>query len=120
MRILANENLPLEVVEALREAGHSTAWIREDAPGSTDAEVLARSVREDRLLLTLDRDFGALVFQHGADASRGIVLFRIVMLPDDLARFVARALGSRTDWSGHFSVVDLQRIRMRPLPSKAR
>lgn len=120
MRFLANENLPGAVVEALRQAGHSTAWIREDAPGSTDIAVLARSVQEDRVLLTHDRDFGALVFLHGAEASRGVVLFRIVMPPQDLARFAVRALGSRSDWAGHFSVIDLSRIRMRPLASKAR
>jgi predicted nuclease of predicted toxin-antitoxin system len=118
MRILADENLPAELVRALREAGHSTAWIREDAPGSTDVDVLARSVKEDRILLTFDRDFGALVFQHGENGSRGIVLLRIVMPPDELARFVSRTLDSRSDWAGHFSVVDLRQIRMRRLPSK--
>ena len=83
-------------------------------------ETLRESVREDRVLLTLDRDFGAMVFLRGADASRGVVLFRIVMPSDDLARFVVRAPGSRVDWAGHFSVIDLKRIRMRSLPSKAR
>lgn len=31
MRLLANENFPLDAVEALREAGHDVLWIREDA-----------------------------------------------------------------------------------------
>lgn len=31
MRLLANENFPLDAVIALREAGHNLAWIREDS-----------------------------------------------------------------------------------------
>jgi hypothetical protein len=43
MRILANENFPLDAVEALRANGHDVAWIREDARGSLDEQVLARA-----------------------------------------------------------------------------
>lgn len=56
--------------------GHDVVWIREAAPGSSDTAVLARALAEDRLLITLDKDFGELVFKCGATASRGIVLFR--------------------------------------------
>jgi hypothetical protein len=34
------------------------------------------SAAENRLLITFDKDFGELVFWRGAQASRGIVLFR--------------------------------------------
>jgi hypothetical protein len=36
MRFLANENFPLDAVEALRRSGHDVGWVRTDAPGSTD------------------------------------------------------------------------------------
>ena len=45
MRLLANENFPLDAVEALRENGHDIAWIREDARGSNDEQVLMRAQR---------------------------------------------------------------------------
>jgi hypothetical protein len=82
MRFLANENFPLAAVDALREASHDTACVREEAPGSTDEAVLDWAVREGRVLLTFDKDFGALVFRSGASASGGVVLFRVVMQPD--------------------------------------
>ena len=117
MRLLANENVPLAAVEALRRAGHDTAWIRGDAPGSTDESVLQRSVREGRLLLTFDKDFGVLVYRKGARAGRGVVVFRLAPLPPDaLARYIATTLASRSDWDGSFSVVEAGRVRMRPLP----
>lgn len=118
MRFLANENFPLTAVEALRQAGHEVAWVRADAPGSSDPQVLSRAVQESRILLTFDKDFGDLAFQAGLPAACGVVLFR---LPSNSAAGVAlqvlAAIQSRTDWSNHFTVVEPGRIRMRPLPS---
>ena len=118
MRFLANENLPLLAVEGLRRAGHDVGCVRTDDPGISDDEALARAVREDRVLLTFDKDFGALVFRRGARARRGIVLFRVPLTPpDDLAPFIVATIASRSDWEGYFSVVEPRRVRMRPLPA---
>ncbi len=119
MRFLANENFPFAAVTALRQASHDTAWVREEAPGSTDEAVRDWAVRDGRVLLTFDKDFGALVFRGGASASRGVVLFRVVMLPDELSRFVLETLEGRSDWEGNFSVVEPGRVRIRPLPSRS-
>ena len=117
MNFLANENFPLDAVEALRAAGHNVAWVRSDAPGSTDPQVLARAVAEQRTLLTFDKDFGELAFHGGLPAGCGIVLFRLQAgTATQLAALVSAAVAARTDWAGHFSVVELGRIRMRPLP----
>jgi len=51
MRLLADENFPGDVVSALRAAGHDVLWIRTDAPGITDQDVLARSLKDARVLL---------------------------------------------------------------------
>jgi predicted nuclease of predicted toxin-antitoxin system len=120
MRFLANENFPLAAVEALRNAGHDTAWVLSVAPGSTGDDVLRRSVDEHRVLLTFDKDFGELVFVRGEEASCGVVLFRVVLsTPEQTASFVAQTLAARGDWEGHFSVVEPGRIRMRALPTSA-
>lgn len=39
-RLLANENMPGPLINALRNVGHDVAWIVEDAPGAADAGVL--------------------------------------------------------------------------------
>lgn len=119
MRLCANENIPEECVSRLRQAGHDVLWIRETAPGSPDAAVLARTLAEERLLVTFDKDFGELVFRRGAKASHGIALFRISQpSPSVVAGRVATVLASRDDWHGHFSVVDDLTIRMRRLPEE--
>jgi predicted nuclease of predicted toxin-antitoxin system len=118
MRFLADENFPLAAVEALRGAGHDVAWVRVDSPGLPDEEVLARGLREDRLLLTFDTDFGGLAFRRGASTTRGVILFRVPVVPPSfLAQIIVTAIESRPDWQGHFSVVELGRVRMRRLPT---
>lgn len=116
MRLLANENFPRATVEALRARGDDVVWVRTDAPGATDDQVLARARAEQRVLLTFDKDFGELVLKRGLAASQGVVLFRLPMAkPAELTQRIVSALSSRTDWPGHFSVVEGERIRMRPL-----
>jgi predicted nuclease of predicted toxin-antitoxin system len=119
MRILANENFPGDAVLALREHGHDVAWVLTDAPGSGDVQVLERAQSENRVLVTFDKDFGELAFRSGLPATTGIVLFRI-SAPSSLhvVRVAIAALESRTDWDGHFAVVEDDRIRMTPLPKR--
>lgn len=117
MRLLANENFPLDAVLSLRAAGHDVAWIREDAPGARDPDVLARGQTEKRILLTFDKDFGELAFRARLDANSGIILFRIATpSAQHVARACVHVLASRNDWPGHFSVIEDERIRMTPLP----
>jgi predicted nuclease of predicted toxin-antitoxin system len=115
MRFLANENFPREAVTRLTEAGHDVVWIRTASPGSTDRDILAWAEREDRILLTFDQDFGELAWRAGLPAACGIVLFRMPMpAAVDVGAVIAAKLGERTDWAGHFSVIQPGRIRMRP------
>jgi predicted nuclease of predicted toxin-antitoxin system len=117
MKLLANENLPLDMVEALRDVGYEVAWIRADSPGADDVTVLARAVAENRVLITFDKDFGELAFQQKLPATCGIILLRITASSSqEAAKKVTTALTGRDDWSGHFSVIDDRRIRIRPLP----
>jgi predicted nuclease of predicted toxin-antitoxin system len=115
---LANENFPGDAVAALRNRGHDVVWIRTEAPGSSDEQVLTRAVADNRILITLDKDFGELAFHAGLPASCGVVLFRIRHTsPSHLAERTVMVLDSRTDWAGHFAVVSEDRVRMTLLPS---
>jgi predicted nuclease of predicted toxin-antitoxin system len=116
MCFLANENFPGEGVEALATAGHDVDWVRVSAPGMRDEQVLGRAVRDGRILLTFDKDFGELAWSRGLPASCGIVLFRIPMPPANVGALLAGRIAERQDWSGHFSVIEPSRVRMRPLP----
>jgi len=124
MRFLADENIPGNIVDSLRRAGHDVRWIRTDAPGCSDLDVLNLARRDQRVILTFDKDFGQLVFslnwlalEPGAPMVTGVILFRFQMCaPDIMLNQVMAVIQSRTDWEGHFSVIDEAGIRMRPYP----
>ena len=116
MRLLANENFPLDAVEALREAGHDVAWIREDAHGMADDKILLRAQEENRIVVTFDKDFGELAFRSKLPSQSGVILFRITpRSPQYVAQVALQALASRENWTGHFSVIEDNRIRMTAL-----
>ena len=116
MRLLADENMPGAAVEAFAAAGHDIVWVRLIAPGISDPDVLAWALREKRILLTFDKDFGALAAGSGLPPTCGIVLFRLPLLnPRDAGRRFVALLAQRSDWAGHFSVIEPGRIRMRPI-----
>lgn len=119
MWILANENVPASVVGALQAHGHDVCWARKECPGDSDAEVLARANSGNRIVLTFDKDFGQLAFRSDLPAVSGIVLLRLRLAsPGEIAGQIVAALDSRSDWPGHFSVIEPDRIRMTPLPTK--
>jgi predicted nuclease of predicted toxin-antitoxin system len=115
MRLLANEDLPDEAVTALRSAGHDVVWVRTEAPGMGDPDVLALAAREERILLTFDKDLGELA-KAVLPTTCGIVLLRVQLpKPGDVGQRLAGLITSREDWAGHFSVIEPGRVRMRPL-----
>ena len=117
MRILADENVPRLVVASLAEQGHEVAWVAEAGSGEADAALIERAVREDRVVLTSDRDFGRLALRQAEVPPPGVVLLRLEGLsPSGLARAVAEALNSRNDWRGHIAVIEPGRIRLSALP----
>jgi predicted nuclease of predicted toxin-antitoxin system len=120
VRILANENVPGEIVQGLRAQGHDIVWIRTEAPGSADSEVLALAQTEKRIIVTFDKDFGELAFRWGLPATCGIILIRLLAPSStQLQQAVLTALKSRQeqDWVGMFSVVEAGRVRITPLPA---
>jgi predicted nuclease of predicted toxin-antitoxin system len=111
MRFLANENFPGAAVTALEAAGHDIVWVRIAAPGTC-----WHGSREERVLLTLDKDFGELARGSALPRSCGVVLFRTPMpRPSDVGQQLAELITARDDWAGYFSVIEPGRVRMRPL-----
>ena len=63
MLLLADENTP-ETDRALRSAGHDVYSATESSPGAADVSHVERAIRDDRLILTFDRDFGELAVRN--------------------------------------------------------
>lgn len=116
LKILANENVLRASVDRLRASGHDVAWVSELSPGATDQFVIELANREARLLLTFDKDFGEFAAKGGCQRHAGIILLRLsTPNPVIATERIVSVLESRSDWHGHFSVIDDHRIRMIPL-----
>ncbi|NLF09688.1 MAG: DUF5615 family PIN-like protein [Pirellulaceae bacterium] len=73
---LADENVHREVVASLRAEGRDVLDVRESGwSGSSDAELLRRAFASRRVILTHDRDFGALYIAR-LEPVYGIVYLR--------------------------------------------
>jgi predicted nuclease of predicted toxin-antitoxin system len=75
MRFLADESCDAALLRAMRGAGHDVTSASDTMRGATDQSVLEEALREQRLLMTEDKDFGELVFARGATGF-GVVLLR--------------------------------------------
>jgi predicted nuclease of predicted toxin-antitoxin system len=116
MRILANENVARTVIDGLRAQGHDVLSVKESLRGEKDEAILARAQVEKRIVLSHDKDFGELAFRFGLPAECGVILIRLTGLDPDLDNTrVLEAIESRHDWEGRFSVITVDRVRMRPL-----
>ncbi len=92
-------------------------WVREARPGAADEDVVAWARRERRVLLTFDKDFGAIAYDRGVSAPSGVILLRIsTPSPEHVAQAVAEALEKHPGWEGSFSVIEDARVRRRQLP----
>jgi len=118
MRFLADENLELPIIRALRDKGHTVVLVES---GTSDEEVLRRALEEKCILLTNDKDFADLTFLQQR-ASAGIILLRLARLRSpDKAREVVSAVDDLGDrLLGGMAVIEADVTRVRPLPSSAK
>jgi predicted nuclease of predicted toxin-antitoxin system len=119
MRFLADMGVSQRVVEWLRSSGHDAIHLRDEGLQKLpDGEIFQKAIRELRIVLTFDLDFGEIVA-----ASRGgmvsVVLFR---LHNARADFVIQrldtVLGTSAEELAHGAVVLVEdaRHRVRKLP----
>ncbi|MGB7990435.1 MAG: DUF5615 family PIN-like protein, partial [Candidatus Methylophosphatis roskildensis] len=75
LRFLADESCDFAAVRALRAERFDVLSVAEIMSGAQDERVIELALRESRILLTEDKDFGQLVFAAGRE-SVGVVLIR--------------------------------------------
>lgn len=77
MRLLADENFPRSVIEALR-GDHDLLWAKTHCPGLKDTALIDLAESQGRIVLTLDRDFWQIALQRRVPLEQsGVVLFRV-------------------------------------------
>ena len=120
LRFLADESCDFAVVRALRADGHDVFAVSEVMNRSDDRELIEQAHREQRILLTEDKDFGWLVYVSHADSS-GVILIRF---PGNARRSLAQAVRQVVEEQSErlfraFVVVQPGHIRISHRPSAA-
>lgn len=81
-----------------------------------DETVLNVAKHEDRILLTLDRDHGELIFTRRIQAPRGVVYFRMQdYRPTELGESLMAMIIDGFIFDGYFTVITSKGLRQRRL-----
>ncbi|MDO8548528.1 MAG: DUF5615 family PIN-like protein [Ignavibacteria bacterium] len=115
MKLLANENFPLVSVNVLKELGYDTKAIGVDDKSISDKQVIELASRENRLILTFDKDYGELIFRYSYKPPAGIIFLRLnKYTPDEPAKIVHKLLSDRLlKTKKNLTVYDGKTIRQR-------
>lgn len=119
MKLLADENQHPNVVARLRAEGFAVEFIQESSPGAQDEDILARPDIGALLLLTYDRDFGDLIFNHGLPSPAAILYTRLSRAEPDRIASRLLALLKAGIATGHMITITKDGERTKPFPAGA-
>jgi predicted nuclease of predicted toxin-antitoxin system len=120
VRFLVDENLSPRLVDLLAKAGHDTVHVRDlEATGFSDSAVIALAVADDRVIISADTDFGALLAYSRA-TQPSVILVRAIVdrRPPELAAIIIANLAVLEEHlkSGAIAAFTASDIRVRSLP----
>ena len=116
MKIVADESLDFNILQALREAGFEVWAVIEQDPSIKDPQVLRTAFEQKAILLTEDKDFGELVIRLRLP-HHGILLIRLGGFePTFKIPLVLNALQKHfSEISSNFAVLNERKLRIRKL-----
>lgn len=114
LRVLVDVSAGNVIVDWFRQNGHDTTAVRDRDPRMDDLVILAWSVSEQRLVVTMDKDFGELVY-HSGEAHAGVLLLRLESATSsEKVRVVEEIVKTYGDQLvGTFAVYQNGRLRIR-------
>ena len=119
MRFLIDNALSKSMSEGLNKAGHDSVHVRDLGMGmATDKDIMDFALKEDRIIVSADTDFGTLLALRGL-AKPSFLLFRNSdKRPLSLLSQLLANLGQFEDTlaKGAIVVIEDNRIRIRYLP----
>lgn len=100
--------------DELQAAGHDVLWTGELAQDPGDEDILAQAHREQRILITLDKDFGELAIRLGLPHCGIVRLVNIAARQQGaVCQHVVQQYGDEL-MQGAIVTVEAGRVRIRP------
>ncbi len=113
MRFLVDECVGPSVVRWLRENNHDATSAYEDCRGWSDESILEKAYSEGRIVVTIDKDFGEMVFRRKLQNCGVILLRSRFSSPSKKISMMQKILSvPEEDISGRFVVITETAIRI--------
>jgi predicted nuclease of predicted toxin-antitoxin system len=118
MRLLANENFPLTSVKILEKAGYDIIYAGLDFKGILDIEVIDIAIKDERTIITFDRDYGELIFKKGYRPKSGVIFLRWDNFqPDEPGKYLVELFETKEiTYDSRLTVITEKNIRQRRYP----
>lgn len=114
MRFLANENFPFPSIELLRKSGYDVLSVSEVCSGISDHKVIEKAVEEDLIILTLDKDYGEIIFRYIITHPPSVIFFRSKgENPVAIGKLLIELLEKKLEVRNKFTVIENNSIRQR-------
>jgi len=116
LKFLANENFPYTSFKILKAKGWNITHITNLNRGISDEEVMEIAIKERRIIITFDSDYGELVYNKGFEPSGVIYLRCREFLPNYPAILLEEIIiKDKLVIINFFTVIDANQIRQRKL-----
>ncbi len=119
MKFLGDVGVSTSTLRTLREAGYDAVHLREqNLHRLPDKAILEKALKEGRIVITFDLDFGDLLATSGGRLP-SVIIFRLYnQTPSNVTKRLFDLLSVETQRleSGALFIVEDARYRMRPLP----
>lgn len=113
-KLLLDENIGHVPADVLTARGYDVATIAQGDAGLRDEFVLEKSLRDNRILITLDKDFGRLVYQQ-SKRHVGVIFLRMKKeSAENIKNTILKVLENfGKSFPGKFITASESRIRIR-------
>ena len=119
LQFLADQCVPIALVEELRDAGYEVWYLRDHLPiESPDLVVISKAQALNAILISLNGDF-ANIFNYPPANYKGIIALQVRNHPEVLPQIISRLkdyLSANPDmghYKGKLFLVEAHRIRIR-------
>lgn len=116
LKFLVDESSGKKLFSFLLKNGFDVKFVTDIIPGASDKKVLEFAEKENRILITNDKDFGELIFRLNKPSS-GVILLRLKNdSPKNRQKYIINLIeGLSSKLKSSFAVVTEGRTRIRKI-----
>jgi predicted nuclease of predicted toxin-antitoxin system len=115
LKVLVDVGVGIAVEDWFRQNGHDIQSVRGRDPRMSDEDILRWAVLEQRVVVTMDKDFGELVY-HSGQPHAGVLLLRLEdAISQEKVRVVKEIIENHgNELPSKFTVYHHNILRIRP------